>query len=73
MIKIFLLKCQIDNLLLYVKTPHTAICKNSPYGMKRNMGSIVVSFFLSGLRSDDCSLASRSAIIYFYTSQPAAG
>lgn len=40
--------------------------------MKRNMGSIVV-FFLSGLRSDDCSLASRSAIIYFYTSQPAAG
>lgn len=40
--------------------------------MKRNMGSIVVSFFLSGLRSDDCSLASRSAIIYFYTSQPAA-
>ena len=41
--------------------------------MKRNMGSIVVSFFLSGLRSDDSSLASRSAIIYFYTSQPAAG
>ena len=30
-------------------------------------------FFLSELRSDDCSLASRSAIIYFYTSQPAAG
>lgn len=65
MIKIFLLKCQIDNLFI--------VCKNSPYGMKRNMGSIVVSFFLSGLRSDDCSLASRSAIIYFYTSQPAAG
>lgn len=40
--------------------------------MKRNMGSIVV-FFLSGLHSDDCSFVSRSAIICFYTSQPAAG
>ena len=41
--------------------------------MKRNMGSIVVSFFFFFLLSADCSLASRSAIIYFYTSQPAAG
>ncbi len=41
--------------------------------MKRNMGSIVVSFFCQDCVPMIVSFASRSAIIYFYTSQPAAG
>ena len=41
--------------------------------MKRHTGSVVESFFFVRIAFRDCSLASRSAIICFYTSQPAAG